>query len=137
MYILNTNQELIEQPNICRYLNGHEMNCLICLKELSKLHLCVGCDKNLCLYCIIKTQPVLTTKIINNVYINHYCFYCKKHNLIDLFNNVDLNIFKDFLKSSFLLLLDKDKTINDLQSMLQIQEDETEQKYDLSLLEEY
>jgi len=113
------------------------MNCIICLKELSKLHLCVGCDKNLCLYCIIKTQPILTTKIINEIYIEHNCLYCRKVTFINLFNNVDLNIFKDFLKSAFLLSINKDTLINDLQSMLQIKEYEIEQQYDLSLLEEY
>jgi hypothetical protein len=111
------------------------MNCIVCLEELSKLHLCVGCDRNLCLYCIIKTKPILTTKIINEIYIEHICFYCRKHNFINLFNNVDLNIFKGFLKSSFLLSIDKDDMINYLQSMLQIKEDELEEQYDLSLLQ--
>ena len=110
------------------------MNCIVCLEELSKLHMCVGCDRNLCLYCIIKTQPILTTKIINEVYIEHNCFYCRKRTFINLFNNVDLNIFKDFLKSTFLSSLDKDKMINDLQLMLKNKDDELEQQYDLSLL---
>ena len=108
--------------------------CIICVKKLSKLHLCIGCNRNLCLYCIIKTQPILTKKIINNIYIQHYCFYCNKLNFIDLFNNVDLNIFKNFLKSSFLLNENKDIIINDLQLIIKMKEEEIEKNYDLSLL---
>ena len=82
------------------------MNCLICLDKSENITYCIGCNKIICLNCISNCALNFELKD-NKFFINHKCFYCRKINNINIFNQ-DLNKFKGFIQMIFANSIRKD-----------------------------